>query len=341
MGIFKKLFFSLFSSDKNKKSSSAKQGITYELSDKYVEKDILNEDAYLKNVDNNYKTKENICGDNSENYHETNSSPSENILFNFPISFKLSIEWDFPKTSIKESNYDTKRKYKAALLLENAFASDRDKERCHFILNNPNIIAANYCDIDNGFLYVQAIKDYFLLPVEFPEKDEPPKMSLFEIIQKIAEKDIPLSLSVWNWCIEHFMPYAEYEIYGDSHGRGVLTVAVVNQLHLMTNEFKIALVQYIEQNNSFCHKIIKNVPTYDYFNGICDLLYYSIQKTNFKVAKLILNDIIECRPKNLQLLTQVGDTLIFICKTWTEKGTIKSFKTELFPLFKKIDDNII
>ena len=114
---------------------------------------------------------------------------------------------------IKEEDYPNRRRYLAAkALLNDPWILDetdeygqRKKAACEFILEQADsIIAANYFSHESGFIYAQAIKDHFQLPCALPDEDEWQEMSPDEIFCKLAKRDIPLTLQIWNWCVEMF-----------------------------------------------------------------------------------------------------------------------------------------
>ena len=125
--------------------------------------------------------------------------------------------------SVSPSDYPNRRKYNAANELAcinagfNFFASEEEKnktvEMCEFILNNPDIIAAQYLTHESEFLYAQAVKENFELPdgVEIEDEDESAKNYIDEVIQRVAREDARLALDIWIWCIDQFYPYRKYE----------------------------------------------------------------------------------------------------------------------------------
>ena len=59
------------------------------------------------------------------------------------------------------------------------------------------MLAANYLSHKAGFLYSQAIKDNFKLPISLPDEDETREFEFYQTICKIAKKNASLSFEVW------------------------------------------------------------------------------------------------------------------------------------------------
>lgn len=86
----------------------------------------------------------------------------------------------------------------------------RIKKRSEFILRG-GVTAAKYLTPDGDFLYAQAIKEHFDLPIQLGDEDEERRNDIADVIQRIAGKDPLLAFEAWAWCVREFAPYAEYE----------------------------------------------------------------------------------------------------------------------------------
>ena len=64
--------------------------------------------------------------------------------------------------------------------------------------------------INRGFLYAQAVKENFQLPIEVPDEDEEPVTSLEDLFLDLAEEDPALAVRVWAWIVIEFGPYPQY-----------------------------------------------------------------------------------------------------------------------------------
>lgn len=76
--------------------------------------------------------------------------------------------------------------------------------------NSIKITAANYLSHEGGFLYAQAVKDIFQLPVSLPDEDEYREYELPDTLCKIAKRNVALSFEVWEWALNTFPPYTQY-----------------------------------------------------------------------------------------------------------------------------------
>ena len=161
-----------------------------------------------------------------EEYEEALAEAQERDI-RAEITFDVSVECPAldKLDAIREEDYPNKRRYNAAYTLANEFViyCDDDSEKkekacCRFILDHADdTLAANYLSCGgsyvNSFLYAQAIKDHFDLPCSLPDEDEKPQMEFYEILVKLAKRDIAFALKIWEWCIEQFVPYAQYDEY--------------------------------------------------------------------------------------------------------------------------------
>lgn len=158
---------------------------------------------------------------------------------------------------IDPKNYPNKRRYRAAYIYsEMPIARTTAKERIcsQFILDNADrILAANYLTTSGEFLYGKAIKDHFTLPVFLPNEDEQRKRDFHQVLLTIARKDIPLSLEVWRWCLEQFLPYQQY----DCRAAVDMTSAVIDQFHRFPKGYLLMFLRAIDQTPEFVKTILE------------------------------------------------------------------------------------
>lgn len=136
------------------------------------------------------------------------------------LTFSVESREDrFAKQGVRREDYPTQRAYDAAcglIDLQNGkgyVPSDstrqREIERRQFLVEG-GCVAARYLTIHDGFLYAQAVKENFPLPIEVPDEDERPVTSLDELFLDLAEEDPALAVRVWAWMIQEFGPYPQY-----------------------------------------------------------------------------------------------------------------------------------
>lgn len=245
--------------------------------------------------------------------------------------------------AINESDYPNKRRYNAAYTLANDFLiyfnekhESQDKACCRFITEEADkVLAANYLTHDNGFIYAQAVKDNFDLPISLPDEDETPEYGIHEILSKIAKKDIALSLKVWAWLVENFLPYAHYS----HHAKRELTIYVFNYIRDFPDKFIQALVHYLNDNPEFCNTV---VSAHEEISGaLCMVIAEAVKEGLFdfsvELFKLGLG-IANGRWKEINRLT--GYVLSF-CENQEELESIEFFQANMLPLVKTIDIGMV
>lgn len=263
---------------------------------------------------------------------------AEDASVDFDITISFDMEYDEDMTvEIKEADYPNRRTYLAALELASIQGNNCKSEmenRCSFVLDNPDLIAAQYYSISSGFLYAQAVKENFEIPVDFPDEDEWTEINFFYMIQSISQKSIPLSLEIWNWCVYNFMPYIEF-----AHGfdEELLTSTIIDHLYEMPEGFLRGLVRYIDENPEFSKRIIRCADKISHNTYM--LLNEALLESNVQVAKTLFTDVLKNDSVNMDIISGIVDTLVYCCKTWKEIERINVFKEYLLPILR-IQDNL-
>ncbi len=136
------------------------------------------------------------------------------------LTFSVESREDrFAKQGVRREDYPSQRAYDAAcdlVDLQNGkgyVPSDSTRQweiqRRQFLVEG-GCVAARYLTIHDGFLYAQAVKENFPLPIDVPDEDERPVTSLDELFLDLAEEDPALAVRVWAWIIQEFGPYPQY-----------------------------------------------------------------------------------------------------------------------------------
>jgi len=120
----------------------------------------------------------------------------------------------------KKEDYPNIRKYEAADALDSAkrgyydYLEPEEKQaqidRCHFILDTKDCLAADYLTAEGEFLFVLAIKEHFPMPFAVPDKDGGRTSLLGETLERWNRVDGAKAAEVWLWCIDTFYPYKQY-----------------------------------------------------------------------------------------------------------------------------------
>ena len=64
--------------------------------------------------------------------------------------------------------------------------------------------------ISDGFLFVQAIKENFELPIVIDDEDEKVIHDFNEIFMQVAEENPQLAVDIWTWVVKEFGPFQKY-----------------------------------------------------------------------------------------------------------------------------------
>lgn len=96
------------------------------------------------------------------------------------------------------------------------------------------------------------MKDHFNLSISLPDEDEDREYALWEILCKIAKRDVALSFEVWEWVLSTFLPYTEYawnalyELTGD----------VIDRLYRFPQNYTTEVARYMDKHPDFMDKVV-------------------------------------------------------------------------------------
>ena len=135
------------------------------------------------------------------------------------LTFEITYPGKEQLEAINEADYPNKRTYRAAYglcelehgspYIPSDSSKEKEAERFSFILSG-SCIAAKYLTPYDGFIYAQAIKENFDLPISFDDEDEDSTVWFPDIFMELAEEDPELAVEVWAWCVKEFGPYQKY-----------------------------------------------------------------------------------------------------------------------------------
>lgn len=247
------------------------------------------------------------------------------------------------QVEINRNNFPNQRRYNAAcnlgqrpFIIFSEESWQQEQECCRFILGKADtILAANYLVEDGKFLYAQAVKEHFDLPITLPDEDEKREYEFCEVISKIAKRDIPLSFKVWEWCLEKFFPYAKY----DSYATKDMTKGIIDGLYQFPDEYIDELVRYMNQNSEFRKKIMENSP--EYMDRAYQLVVSALKMNLIDTAIVIFVEILGQTKGYWKEIIELTNDTILGCKNYEELETMENFEKEIFPLVKKYKDGMI
>ena len=212
----------------------------------------------------------------------------------------------------------------------------KEKERCRFILEDADhILAANYFSYNYGFLYAQAIKDHFKLPCSLPEEEEAREMEFVEIMVKVARYDVPLSLEIWTWCLQQFLPYAQYDDYAGNN----LSVKVIDKYYSFPDGYIEKLAHYMEENPESYRDFM--VAGSALSNGISRLIAASIREGLYTMAEAFFRKELDKADGQWKEINRLIGCMITDCKSYEGCETMKWFRDRLLPIVKKIDIGMV
>lgn len=295
------------------------------------------DDGFELGVDSeDYKTEE-------EYESSLESVRSESMTVNIPISVTLSRDTDDDKEEIQESDYPNKRQYNAAVILAECdadYANDeyekREKDRCRFILEqNDKIMAANYLTAGGDFLFSQAIKDNFDIPVTLPDEDACREFSFQDILEKIQRKDVTLALTVWDWCVKQFLPYADYSLFD----RGIMTNELLDDLHIFSDNFQKAFREYLNDHADFRAEIVRQSEEMPHC--LSELIDDMITDGFTETATAMFDDGLFRSEGKWQQVNNLMGGLILFAKDYEELETIEFVEQNFLPKMKQYSEGMI
>jgi hypothetical protein len=240
---------------------------------------------------------------------------------------------------ISPEDFPNRRRYNAACILadDNYFYANDERGRrlkaaAKFVIENADrIFAANYLSHDYGFLYAQAIKDNFKLPCSLPDEDEKPEMELYEILIKIAKRNVDLAFEIWLWCLDRFLPYAEYYEFSATD----LTMFVIGNIYSgFPDGFRIKLLNYLNDNKNFLQMIMS---AYDETStDIRRLIAQAIEEKLYNAAYGLFKAELKKAGNKWRDINDTTSAVISCCKNYYELESVEYFRDNLFPLVKAI-----
>ena len=271
------------------------------------------------------------------------SNSNNSITAPVGITFKLQFRGQEALDAIQESDYPNKRQYDAAYRLcdvkqDTAYISDDSSkeaeiEKCEFILSG-NCIAARYLTVYDGFLYAQAVKDHFALPVELPDEDKEPITYFDDMFLEIAEYNVDLAVNIWRWCIKEFGPYKRYMQSEDT---------LYNSIFFSTDDypdsFMDAAIKAICGDEGFRNELLLGNPSFPY--GIDDYIAHALLHGQVIEAKVMFETALSNNRAKGKDREEFIDSIISSCSNWDELETMESFKFHLLPFVYQLDDRRI
>lgn len=245
---------------------------------------------------------------------EDNSCP-EMPYFEIPLKFTLV--WD---NSEEDSSEDEQCDSDETLLEELDSMEDQIEKAC----------IARYLSKDQFFLYSQAIKDHFALPCALPDEKEKQEIVPKKIFHKIAKRDSILSLEIWAWCLEYFLPYAKYDNFCTS----ALGASVLGELYTFPDGYMNKIVHYMNEHEDFCKNLAKAIENPAGY--LPELIATALEERLFKPAQTLFEEGFKKSAGKWKPIVGLTEKTIYCCKNYKEKDSIEYFRDNMLPLVKAI-----
>ncbi len=267
--------------------------------------------------------------------------------FSADMSLTFSVEVSYPGErqlqQIKESDYPNKRTYDAAYALceiehgdpfiPSDTTKEKEAEKYRFILSQ-SCIAARYLTKYDGFIYVQAIKEHFDLPINVPDEDNAVNTSFTDFFMELAEEDVSLAIDVWAWCIKEF---GAYQIYMEN--RNTIYNHIIFDIDDYPEEFSDRLIDRLGTDQAFRKGLLTDSPDIPY--SVSDFISKALITDRKNIAQEIFNSAMQNPVATGKWKEDVLERLISDSSNWEELETMEAVRQYILPLAKKMSDKRI
>lgn len=235
------------------------------------------------------------------------------------------------ENKIDPKDYPNKRRYLAACTLSDEACghsvNEQERARCQFILEQADtILAANYLSPSDGFLYAQAIKDHFVLPVFIPKEDAQRKRDFHQVLLTIARKDIPCSLEAWRWCLDQFMPYQQY----DRRAASDMTGAVIDQFHRFPKGYLLLFLRAMDQDPKFAKTVVKTTDTV--VSSVPVWIELAMEDGLRTAAFTLFQSALAMAGEDRRRVEALVEDLLLRLKNYREAASMEYFRDHMLPL---------
>ncbi len=206
---------------------------------------------------------------------------------------------------------------------------------CKFITEDASV-ASKYLTVRNKFLYVQAIKDNFKLPISVPDEHGGIKTTFLKFMKKLSKVDAELSLKVWAWCLDTFLPYLEYS--KDTW----ITQSVFLDIEEFEKEFIYEIVEYMSKDTGFVENLfLKNVP----IAPIDKILLAALELNRFDVAQKIITCVMDNQKLKIRDKISIIDSCVSQCVSLKNMAMSDAFQKNIFPILiskanERVNENL-
>ena len=259
------------------------------------------------------------------------------------LSFRIVRPGQELLDKIKEEDYPNKRQYDAAYYLCELqqdigyvpynSTKEAEIEKCNVILS-AETIAGKYLTISDGFLFVQAIKENFELPIVIDDEDEKVIHDFNEIFMQVAEENPQLAVDIWTWVVKEFGPFQKYMASDWTIYNFILT-----STDDYPHEFLPLVIKRLGEDIKFCDELITKNPQYPH--GMSTFITKALELDYIKEAQIIFTAVAMNTNAKVKDMENLINSIIMDCSNWEELETMEKFKNNIFPIIKKMNSKRI
>ena len=207
-------------------------------------------------------------------------------------------------------------------------------DKCGFILHS-DAPAARYLSVGDGFLYWQAIREHFTLPIDLPDAEEEPDSSFSDIFLELAEEDPALAVKVWSWCVAVFGPYRAY----DTWSRDLLYNDILRSASDYPPEFMDFAVREMADDPAFCRGVLEENSRFP--DPADDYIAHALQTGNAGAAEKLFASVLRHPGAKNKALEDFIQGILYGCEQEDELEAMEAFKFHILPMIEAIEQKRI
>ena len=207
-------------------------------------------------------------------------------------------------------------------------------DKCGFILHS-DAPAARYLSVSDGFLYWQAIRERFTLPIDLPSAEEEPDSDFSDIFLELAEEDPALAVKIWSWCIEVFGPYKAYMRSFPS----LLYNNILDSASDYPPEFMDFAVREMADDPVFCRGVLEENPDFPY--PADDYIAHALKTGNAGAAKKLFASVLRHPAAKNKALEEFIRSILYSCEQEDELEAMEAFKFHILPMIEAVEQKHI
>ena len=207
-------------------------------------------------------------------------------------------------------------------------------DKCGFILHS-DAPAARYLSVDDGFLYWQAIREHFTLPIDLPDAEEEPDSDFSDIFLELAEEDPALAVKVWSWCVAVFGPYRAY----DTWSRDLLYNDILRSASDYPPEFMDFAVREMADDPAFCRGVLEENSRFP--DPADDYIAHALQTGNAGAAEKLFASVLRHPGAKNKALEDFIQGILYGCEQEDELEAMEAFKFHILPMIEAIEQKRI